>query len=163
MISDVFFCNELDLLFMCIQLWKLSAISYFSLPIDLFGCTSPFGRRKDRICQNLVTSMKVLKMYKEWFVNHHALNNCSNPCYFITTQVSITREEIYKLKNVTRLKIYFDEVIKHTKAYYLYEEMTLIAEVGGFIGLIRLSNIFIKTFINRMEESMNIIYCKIWK
>ena len=102
-------------------------------------------------------------MYKEWFINHHALNDCSNPCYFTTIQVSKTREEIYKLKNVTRLKIYFEEVIKHTKAYYLYGEMTLIAEVGGFIGLIRLSNIFLRKFINKIEELMNIICFKIWK
>ena len=91
-------------------------------------------------------------MYKEWFVNHQAFNNCSNPCYLIASQVSKIREENYQYKNMTKLKFYFEEVIKHTKAYYLYDGMSLIAEVGGFIGLIKLSNTFLRTLINKMEE-----------
>ena len=84
-------------------------------------------------------------MYKEWFIDHQALNNCSNPCYLIATQIFKSREEIYEYKNLTKLKIYFDEEIKHTKAYYLYDGMSLIAEVGGFIGLIKLLNTFLRT------------------
>ena len=81
----------------------------------------------------------------------------------IASQVSKIREETYQYKNMTKLKFYFEEVIKHTKAYYLYDGMSLIAEVGGFIGLIRLSNIFLRKFINKIEELMNIICFKIWK
>ena len=95
-------------------------------------------------------------MYKEWFIDHQALNNCSNPCYLIATQIFKSREEIYEYKNLTKLKIYFDEGIKHTKAYYLYDGMSLIAEVGGFIGLIKLLNTFLRMFVNKIEKIVNI-------
>ena len=74
----------------------------------------------------------------------------------IATQIFKSREEIYEYKNLTKLKIYFEEVIRYTKAYYLYDEMSLIAEVGGFIGLIKLLNTFLRMFINKIEKIVNI-------
>ena len=97
-------------------------------------------------------------MYKEWFINHQAINNCSNPCHLIAAHISKIREEIYEYKNMTILKLYFEEIIKHTKAYYLYDGMSLISEVGGFIGLIKLSNTFLRTLINKMEEFVKKLY-----
>ena len=76
-------------------------------------------------------------------------NNCSHPCYFISIDVTKTRDQI-KYKTKSKVKIFFEKVIKVNKVYYLYDEMAIIGGIGGFINLIRLIRGLTKQFIQKV-------------
>ena len=103
-------------------------------------------------------------MYIDWFDDHRVKTNCSQPCYSISVAISKTREvitESYIAKNKSKIKFYFEEVIKVNKAYYLYDAMSIISEVGGFINLIRLIRTYTEKFIKQIAKLMKTFFMHI--
>ena len=103
-------------------------------------------------------------MYIDWFEDHRVKTNCSSPCYSISVSITKTRETIkesWKAKNKSKVKFYFEEVIKVNKAYYLYDAMSIISEVGGFINLIRLIRTYSEKFIKQIAKLMKTFFMHI--
>ena len=118
------------------------------------GCTTPFGPNKDKICQDQESGSKALKIYKDMFVDN--VNNCHRPCSFVVTKAIKTRQTWQNgNKNYSSLTIYFDEYIKITDAHYLYSGLSLIAEIGGYVGL------FLGVSINQVSILMHTLLDKI--
>ena len=46
--------------------------------LEKFGCTTPFGTNKDRICQDYENGSKVMDMYRETMEEN--IDNCYSPC-----------------------------------------------------------------------------------
>ena len=63
---------------------------------------------------------------------------------------------MYHFSNaIATLKINFEEVIKVTRDYYTYTEISLIAEIGGYVGL------FLGVSVNQVTYLMDFIAIRI--
>ena len=101
-------------------------------------------------------------MYKDMFT--FSKHNCSSPCHYITTRVRIHRESVMGYvngKRTTLLKIKMNEHIKVTEEQYLYSGLSLIAEIGGYVGL------FLGVSVNQIIDLVDFIITRIqnlqWK
>ena len=105
--------------------------------LQAVGCLTPFGPKKSQICGNNENRTIALKMYKETFEQYQ--DNCNSPCMFITTRAVKTSDQLqystYKKKKSGVMLIFFKENIKVIEGHYLYSGLSLIAEIGGYVGL----------------------------
>ena len=51
--------------------------NYANKMIDLFGCTTPFGLKKDKICRDSINGSKVLKIHNDVFVKKSKPRKCT--------------------------------------------------------------------------------------
>ena len=100
--------------------------------LETFGCTSPFGANKDKICQDHENGSKVMDLYKETFKQF--VNNCYYPCSFVAPKETIKKDVLQSMvkingesKENTYVTITFKEYVKVTDAHYLYGGLSLIA------------------------------------
>ena len=99
-----------------------------------FGCTTPYGPNKDKICIDKTIGLKVMKLYTNWFKRGQGqdMSNCSSPCHFILTKAIKTEE---KPKSSSELKFFFPDRVKMIRSTVIYSGLELLAEVGGYVGL----------------------------
>ena len=55
----------------------------------------------------------------------------------------------------SQLKIHFEEIIKVTNGYYLYSGLSLIAEIGGYVGQ------FLGVSVNQITDLMEALLSKL--
>ena len=118
---------------------------------EMFGCTSPFGPNKDNICKDDEKGSKVMELYKETMKNN--VDECNNPCWFSSTKTTKTDE--YSRYGVGDVVIYVKENIEVKEAYYLYSILSMIAEVGGYVGL------FLGVSVNQVSQLVNVLLDKL--
>ena len=108
--------------------------AFDKLALETFGCTTPFGPNKDRICRDKTIGLKVMKLYTDWFKRGQGQDksNCSTPCQFILTKAIKTEE---KPKPSSELKFFFPDRVKMIRSTLIYSGLELVAEVGGYVGL----------------------------
>ena len=95
------------------------------------GCTVPWINLKSKICTKKSDVEIAYKFY---------IDNCSNgrkicdiPCNF--TEVFFNPPNISPSNTTISAYLSFQDAIKITEEYYIYNEMTLFANIGGFLGL----------------------------
>ena len=123
--------------------------------LKTFGCTSPFGPSKDKICTQDEDG-NVTKLYNEAIYGSKTYGGCLNPCSFfkmIPSKFGLKRNE----DSSTVAWIYFEEIINVTKGYYLYSGLSLIAEIGGYVGL------FLGVSVNNIVSLMEYLALKLKK
>ena len=105
---------------------------YFPLQesIEKFGCKTPFGLNSDNICTDQDLSNKAAEFYKSQWKNRFNIKQCPYPCKSL--KVYMGRGSEYK---EPKLKFKFNKFIKTTKSRYAYQELELLAEFGGYVGL----------------------------
>ena len=102
------------------------------------GCTTPYEPNKTNICMNEGDRNKSLAMYKETYESTERKNNCHHPCTFISTRATVTSGKIGGYINgkiCTIVVLQFKEIIKVIEAYHLYSLLSMIAEIGGYVGM----------------------------
>ena len=116
----------------------------------MYGCTTPYGPHKDQICKNKENGTKVFDKYVETIDGHKY--DCKNPCKYIISRPFITsdlsNQPNINGQKVAYFKIYFKRNIKFTRAHYLYSELSLIAEIGGYFRL------FLEVFVNNLSNGI---------
>ena len=116
--------------------------------IEEFGCTSPFGINKTKICQNTDAIAKVKEIYTDKIEKHNS--TCLNPCSFFPIMTLKTKEKripcSFCKSQGSQVEITFKGYIKVSTSYYLYSGLSLIAEVGGYVGL------FLGVSINQIAD-----------
>ena len=117
--------------------------------LEKFGCTTPFGPTKDKICQDYENGSKVIDLYRKTMKEN--VDNCNNPCLFTSTKATVTRR---KEDGKGKVVIRFKENIKVIEAYYLYSTLSLIAEVGGYVGL------FLGVSVNQVSALVDVVIDK---
>ena len=105
------------------------------------GCVSPFGITKDNICQDEQVAKKAFKLYREFRNHYRDLKNlsCPEPCSYMRVKI-IKATEIEKVANeeTGAMLLHFNEKVHETVAYYSYDDLSFIAEIGFYkvkIGL----------------------------
>ena len=77
-------------------------------------------------------------MYKEIYESTERKWICNHPCNFISTRATISSGKIGSYinnKRSTIATIQFKENIKVIEAYHLYSLLSMIAEIGGYVGM----------------------------
>ena len=121
--------------------------------LENFGCTTPYGLNKTRICSNATMGKKAMDTYRD-AIRTDNYKNCFNPC----TSFSISPLSPFSFSRHSDafVRIYFDEneLIKIYESYYIYSELSLIAEIGGYVGL------FLGISVNQVTNLIDFILSK---
>lgn len=106
--------------------------------MNQFGCTTPFGRNLDNICKenNQTFLMHVVNFFCEKDYKSFNIKQCPYPCTFHKINLqSKTMKNIETGFRGTLLILQFNRFVKITETYYSYTDLSLIGELGGYIGL----------------------------
>ena len=115
----------------------------------MFACTTPFGTNKEKICQDHENGFKVMDMYRETIQKY--VDNCYSPCSFLTTKAIKTTEHPKKWYGYNgHVYIKLKKNIQVFEAQYLYSILSMIAEVGGYVGL------FLGISVNQVSTMFNV-------
>ena len=123
------------------------------LMINETGCTVPWVTDKNEICSNLNSSKIAFQIYTE---NRRNQNNiCPNSCNF--TDINLSPPIVENDQNsIARIVFYFKQDIKTSHEYLTYTELSMIAEIGGYVGLmLGISFVNIGSLINKLLD-----YCR---
>ena len=121
---------------------------------QLVGCTTPFVSNKSNICTDSDQALEAINMHLE-IINGNAndlAKVCPRSCNQVSTVVS-NRLKYYLgdsasdfLTEPGILQFYFPKFVKVSKTVRSYSGLSLIAEVGGYVGL------FLGVSINQMSN-----------
>ena len=109
--------------------------------LKMIGCVTPFGMTKENICQDEQDAKKVFQLYKEFRNNYWDLKNvtCLEPCSYMNIKIMKASETKGNKKDVDKgqgeVRLFFNGQVHETVAYYSYDDLSFIAEIGGYVGL----------------------------
>ena len=97
--------------------------------IKQIGCTTPYGLNKSMICKETGKAQKALDLFARMQRN----STCLNPCAYLVPQTYFT----YQKKNNQRFQLYLSNngAVKVTRSELAYDTLTLLADIGGYVGL----------------------------
>ena len=117
-----------------------------------FGCTTPWGLNKDKICTNATIGKQVYKMYETTWKNDSKA--CKVPCKSISikpARLKQTPNSSFARKGYTTIVLNMNEKVLISEEVFLYSGLSLIAEVGGYVGL------FLGISINQIANMAEIL------
>ena len=129
--------------------------------LEKVGCTTPFGIDKNKICVNESDANKALKIYDEgmnmwrWNGSDLLTTECLNPCSVLTFSTKDIKSEKTSAPHRALVHINFEEQIKVTTDYHTYTALSLIAEIGGYVGL------FLGISVNQVIDLLGFLVVKI--
>ena len=115
------------------------------------NCTVPWIRDNDNICtkpEDINTAF--------WIAWHRVTNqrkDCDSPCHRLI--IDLGAKEILDSANnkTSTLMLYFPQKMLVNKEHYLYTLLTLLAEIGGYMGLLLGYSLFnIATLVNHIID-----------
>lgn len=96
-----------------------------------FGCTSPLGDMLDKICKNEPVGQQLIGLINGARDRWKA--NCLHPCTYL--KMSIEKGPSNDCKPFCPSGIYFADVVTVIESQYSYDGLSLLAEIGGYVGL----------------------------
>ena len=97
--------------------------------MNKINCTWPFVKNKNHICTEDDSAKKAWKIGRKGLKN----SKCSSPCNYLKAMSIPVRKD--KLEKIQIIQFLFPESIRVQRAYYAYSGVSLIAEIGGYVGL----------------------------
>ena len=124
------------------------------LMINETGCTVPWVTDKNKTCSEPNLSKRAFQIYQENRRNQNGI--CPNSCNF--TDVNLNPPIVEnRQKSTAETVFYFKRDIKTSNEYFLYTELSMIAEIGGYVGLmLGVSFINIGSLINKLLDKIPI-------
>ena len=116
-----------------------------------YGCVPAFMKNKEKICTNETIAKQVM----EYWDSVKYETNCPGRCKELLVKRNWLRDKFKK--GSSELKLYFYNRVRVVKSYYGYSGLTLIAEIGGYIGL------FLGVSINQITYLISFIQERIRK
>ena len=117
--------------------------------IDKIGCTTPFVSNKSQICTEEDRGLQADNLARD--LHHVKGSKCANPCsIFSFTTTYFKKSEFWSNGTYLRIKIKFPKNIKVFERSYTYSRLSLLAEIGGYVGLFL--GISINQAINLLEN-----------
>ena len=103
----------------------------FKASMSFLNCTWPFTKNKSYICEKEEESQFAYKIGKSYQRGRDT--TCLNSCSYL--KVKYDQRIMQNQGSQGELRFYFPVSIKVNQAYYTYKELSLIAEIGGYVGL----------------------------
>ena len=97
------------------------------------NCTWPFNKKSFKICRDYDKAKKAKTIGEKYFKNKY--DQCLVPCINLETKADGNIWESSKNSGRKYIQFKFKENVKVFEAYYTYNELSLIAEIGGYVGL----------------------------
>ena len=116
--------------------------------LEQFGCTTPFGPKKSNICLNQTLGQNAIELLNQMRIP--ANNRCLDPCTTVVPYLSIIAREQNSKSSSLSLKL--PRKIKVMSSYLSYKVLSLIAEIGGYVGL------FLGVSILDLKNILNFIF-----
>ena len=113
----------------------------FNTSMSQFGCTTPWGPNKDHICTNETIGKLVQQNYMAllYFKNVTDFDEtCPRPCTIMKLRPGLAKTSFQKYISKTAsasLHVKLQDLITVTDDQYAYTWLSLVAEVGGYVGL----------------------------
>ena len=101
--------------------------------LEKLGCTTPFGPKKTDICVDKTLAQGAIELMKHLRIP--ANNRCLDPCTTVVPHLSVIGQEIGPDQGMSYLSIKLPRKIKVISSYFSYKVLSLIAEIGGYVGL----------------------------
>ena len=99
--------------------------------MNIFGCTTPFGRSLENVCTNETKA----KMAKELYYNLSTNTNCLYPCKQLSNFILKTDHPPKFHLSSKLLEIVFKKYFQTSASKCIYDGLDLFSAVGGFMGL----------------------------
>ncbi|TRY74726.1 hypothetical protein TCAL_14549 [Tigriopus californicus] len=114
------------------------------------GCTVPWLPDKSKICIVEEDRKNVTVIYQANRRNQK--NICPNSCLFTNMYFGppVTGMANEEESNIGRAIFYFRRDIKTTTEYFLYSPLSMLAEIGGYVGLLLGMSLFKLTEMNNI-------------
>ena len=109
--------------------------------LKMIGCVTPFGITKENICQDKQVAKKAFQLYKEFRNHYWDLKNvtCLESCSYMNIKIMKATEtkgdKRLVDKGLGEVLLNFNGQVHETVAYYSYDDLSFIAEIGGYVGL----------------------------
>ena len=102
--------------------------------IKEIGCTTPWGKNKTMICTEQSKADMAVDLYNTYFMGEN--HSCPKACTISRIRGSV----LYYNKNSTArnnsvMYINLAEKVSDYKSYFTYTGLSLVAEIGGYVGL----------------------------
>ena len=122
------------------------------------NCTTPFGLKRSSICKTAEKARNASEIAHN--LSMEALKftwpECQIPCKILLVKIKELFKKNLKGLNDT-LVLNFKMLIKVTEAYKSYQELELLAEFGGYVGLFLGFSIFdLGSFVKKIAELLSI-------
>ena len=99
--------------------------------MEIFGCTTPFGPNKTEVCTNKSLFDQASRLYQDGITQSNS--KCLLPCSTVIPTYAIRKRSLGFAKPMIELE--FPSKINVIKAFPAYTLLSLIAEIGGYVGL----------------------------
>ena len=118
------------------------------------------GPNKNNICTNQTVGQQVFKYFKNtWALQK---SECKVPCRKLITRQAVLRDSLFGKfvdndhnKPLTKMTLYMKEQVKTTEEIFLYTGLSLVAEIGGYVGLFLGWSV-----VNQTSMLVNLVYGK---
>ena len=97
------------------------------------NCTWPFNKRSEKICADYDKAKQAQIIGEKYFKNKY--DHCLVPCNTLKATADGNVWERSKTSGRKFIQFKFKENVKVFETYYTYNEISLIAEIGGYVGL----------------------------
>ncbi|XP_071746530.1 uncharacterized protein [Lepeophtheirus salmonis] len=95
-----------------------------------YGCIAPWIPHTDPRDKTCYTTKDKLGVYK---IIYNRWNDCLDPCHYMI--VNVGGKTVNPATKDTYVYLYFAHRVLVTKEHYLYDLLSLFAEIGGYCGL----------------------------
>ena len=100
--------------------------------LNKVGCTTPFSQDKSNICTQPADAMKAQLLQDKYLYKEPLENECPRSCTNLKSQIT-SDTTINDGTGYSRINL--PEHIQVYESYYTYDGLSMVAEIGGYVGL----------------------------
>ena len=139
---------------MCFDPYHLTLKNYqFQESLQEVGCTVPFFKTKDHVCNDVEKAEKALEFYKK-MMHKHDFKECLKPCHYLKAYLILSQYVENQQFRHVMLK-FGDDGIQVTSAFEAYGELSLFADIGGYVGM------FLGLSFSQLSDLSNYVLSKL--
>ena len=131
-------------------------IHLFQESMKVVGCTVPFFQNKEHVCTDVEKARKALGIYKR-IIPKRNFKNCLQPCNYLKAYL-IQSQYNHNAPSEGK-KVFFKfggDGIQVTSAFEAYGELSLFADIGGYVGM------FLGLSFSQLTELSNYVLSKLF-
>ena len=114
---------------------------------------TPFGPNKTKICTNETNTSRAMDIHWNFITSTSGkiYEACYYPCSYFTISTKLEKSTYENSLESSIIDLTFEKLIQVTKSQYTYSGLSLIAEIGGYVGL------FLGISVNQMPYLLYVL------